>query len=169
MKVDENLLKQKSYNTNDKRIISKKQTQLVKSQVSNFLIGGEILIVYNQYGGRKEMHVSISSNMKMITAQEPKSTLKPKDKNILEIYKIKQIIKGFGTSNFEKFKSFFFRAKPKPECCFSIIEGASADGVKSLNVECESAEKAEKWVNYLEELVENAKKGLGKQKTAVIR
>ena len=71
---------------------------------------------------------------------------------MIESASIKQIIRGHGTEAFAKTKGLF-RSIPKAEKCFSIIGPATIDGVKSINIECETEQDAAKWVNYLETVV----------------
>lgn len=42
---------------------------------------------------------------------------------------------------------------PKPEKCFSIIGPTTIDGVKSINIECETEQEVDKWINFLETVV----------------
>jgi hypothetical protein len=56
---------------------------------------------------------------------------------------------------------------PKAEKCFSIIGPATVDGVKAINVECEQEEEVNKWINYLEIIINYFKKTKA-IKTAVV-
>jgi hypothetical protein len=99
------------------------------------------------------MHLAMSSDLLKIWAKKPKLTHEPpKPKYMIESCNIKQIIKGHGTEAFKKTKGLF-RSIPKAEKCFSIIGPATIDGVKSLNVECESEQDCDKWISYLETVV----------------
>jgi len=42
--------------------------------------------------------------------------------------------------------------------CFSIIGPTTVDGVKSLNVECDTEDDANKWLTYLEVVINHLKK-----------
>ena len=46
--------------------------------------------------------------------------------------------------------NIFLKTAPRPEKCFSIIGEMTVNGEKSINIECETAEEASKWIDSLE-------------------
>jgi hypothetical protein len=114
----------------------------------------------------KSMHLSMTQDLMKISGKKPKSKLPPKPKYVIDTSQIKQIIKGHGTEAFKKSKGFF-RSIPKAEKCFSIIGPTTVEGPKAINIECESEEEVNKWINYLE-IVINYFKKTKTIKTAVV-
>ena len=51
-----------------------------------------------------------------------------------------------------------FRKVPPQEICFSIIGTTSIEGTKSLNVECESEKEVDKWIKYIQIVINYFKK-----------
>jgi hypothetical protein len=51
-----------------------------------------------------------------------------------------------------------FNLVPKAEICFSIIGPMTLDGVKSLNVECQNEDDANRWFECLEIVINYFKK-----------
>jgi hypothetical protein len=47
---------------------------------------------------------------------------------------------------------------PKAEICFSIIGPMTLDGVKSLNIECQNEDEANRWFECLEIVINYFKK-----------
>ena len=103
------------------------------------------------------MQLMFSQDLLKITAKKIKSNLPPKPKYVIETSQIKQIVKGHGTDAFKKSKGIF-RSIPKPEVCFSIIGPTTLDGVKAINVQCETEADVDKWLNYMEIVVNHFKK-----------
>jgi hypothetical protein len=54
------------------------------------------------------------------------------------------------TLEFSRNVRFLLIVAPPPEKCFSIIGPTTVDGEKSFNVECDSPEEANRWIEYLE-------------------
>ena len=48
---------------------------------------------------------------------------------------------------------FILKSVPSAENCFSIIGPNTLEGAKSLNIECESRDDANKWVEYIEVVI----------------
>lgn len=129
----------------------------IKPEVKNFLTSGKQLKIINSNGDVKQMQLTFSQDLLKITAKKIKSNLPPKPKYVIETAQIKQIVKGHGTDAFKKSKGFF-RSIPKPELCFSIIGPTTLDGVKAINVECESEADVDKWLSYMEIVINHFKK-----------
>ena len=51
-----------------------------------------------------------------------------------------------------------FRKIPPPEVCFSIIGPTNVEGTKSLNVQCESEKDVDRWIKYLQIVLNYSKK-----------
>ena len=129
----------------------------IKPEVKNFLTSGKQLKIINSNGDVKQMQLMFSQDLLKITAKKIKSNLPPKPKYVIETSQIKQIVKGHGTDAFKKSKGIF-RSIPKPEVCFSIIGPTTLDGVKAINVQCETEADVDKWLNYMEIVVNHFKK-----------
>ena len=129
----------------------------IKPEVKNFLTSGKQLKIINNNGDVKQMQLTFSQDLLKITAKKIKSNLPPKPKYVIETAQIKQIVKGHGTDAFKKSKRLF-RSIPKPEFCFSIIGPTTIDGVKAINVQCETEAEVNKWLNYMEIVINHFKK-----------
>ena len=140
----------------------------IKPEVKNFLTNGKQLKIINNRGEIKQMQLSFSQDLLKISARKIKSNLPPKPKYIIETTQIKQIIKGHGTDAFKKSKGFF-RKIPKPEICFSIIGPTTVDGVKAINVQCESEKDVDRWINYMEIIINYFKKTQAIKSTVIIK
>ena len=51
-----------------------------------------------------------------------------------------------------------FRKIPPPEHCFSIIGPTTVDGVKALNVQCDDEKEVDRWIKYLQIVINYFKK-----------
>ena len=140
----------------------------IKPEIKNFLTNGKQLKIINNRGDIKQMQLSFSQDLLKITARKIKSNLPPKSKYIIETTQIKQIIKGHGTDAFKKSKGWF-RKIPKPEICFSIIGPTTVDGVKAINVQCESEKDVDRWINYMEIVINYFKKTQAIKSTVIIK
>jgi hypothetical protein len=129
----------------------------IPAEVRNFLTSGRQVKIINDHGDVKQMQLIFSSDLMKVSARKVKSTLPPKPKYIIETHTIKKILKGHGTNAFKKSKGLF-RKIPPPEVCFSIIGPTTVDGVKALNVECESEKDVDKWLKYLSVVINYFKK-----------
>ena len=145
-----------------------KITNKIKPEVKNFLTNGKQLKIINNRGDIKQMQLSFSQDLLKITAKKIKSNLPPKPKYIIETTQIKQIIKGHGTDAFKKSKGWF-RKIPKPEICFSIIGPTTVDGVKAINVQCENEKDVDRWINYMEIVINYFKKTQAIKSTVIIK
>ena len=126
-------------------------------QVKNYLTSGKIVKIINKKGEIKEMQLSFSQDLAKVQAKSIKSNLPPKPKYVIEINNIKSIIKGHGTNIFKKCGGIF-TSTPKPENCFSII-GPIFDGKpKAINVICNNESEVDKWIKYMEEVINYFKK-----------
>ena len=118
--------------------------------IKNYLTSGKIVKVINKKGVIKEMQLSFNQDLTKVHAKSLKSNLPPKSKYVIEINNIKSIIKGHGTNIFKKCGGFF-TSIPKAENCFSIIGPLTEDGTnKAINVICNSEKDADKWIKYME-------------------
>jgi hypothetical protein len=129
----------------------------IPSEVRNFLTSGRQVKIINDQGDVKQMQLTFSSDLMKVSAKKVKSTLPPKPKYIIETHTIKKILKGHGTNAFKKSKGLF-RKIPPPEVCFSIIGPTTVEGVKALNVQCESEKDVDKWLKYLSVVINYFKK-----------
>ena len=59
---------------------------------------------------------------------------------------------------FEEVFYSFYKKVPKPDRCFTIIGSIINDAQKSMNIECDSSEEANKLINYLEIIFSRIKK-----------
>ena len=103
------------------------------------------------------MQLIFSQDLMKVSAKKVKSTLPPKQKYVIETHTIKKILKGHGTDAFKKSKGLF-RKIPPPEICFSIIGPTTVDGIKSLNVQCQTEQEVDKWIKYLSIVINYFKK-----------
>ena len=140
----------------------------IKPEIKNFLTSGKQLKIINNKGDIKQMQLMFSQDLLKISAKKIKSNLPPKPKYIIETKQIKQIIKGHGTDAFKKSKGFF-RSIPKPEVCFSIIGPTTVEGVKAINVQCENSKDADKWINYIEIVINYFKRTQAIKSTVLIK
>ena len=130
----------------------------ISSSVKNFLTSGKIIKIVNDNGDIKEMQLYFNQDLTKVLAKSLKSNLPPKKKYTIEINNIKSIIKGHGTKNFKKCGGFF-KSIPKAENCFSIIGPIFENGKpKSINVICNSEKDVDKWIEYMEIVVNYFKK-----------
>jgi len=125
--------------------------------VRNFLTSGKQVKIVNNNGDIKQMQLIFSPDLMRVSAKKLKSNLPPKPKYIIDTPTIKKVLKGHGTDAFKKSKGLF-RKIPPPEVCFSIIGSASVEGVKSLNVQCDSEKDVDKWISYLKIVIDYFKK-----------
>ena len=118
--------------------------------VKNFLTNGKYVKIINQKGEIKEMQLSFSQDLAKVQAKSIKNNLPPKSKNVIEINNIKSIIKGHGTNIFKKCGGIF-KSIPNAENCFSIVGPLVESGQpKSINVVCNSENDVDKWIKYME-------------------
>ena len=130
----------------------------IKPVVKNFLTNGKVVKIINQKGEIKEMQLSFNQDLTKVHAKSLKDNLPPKSKYVIYISNIKYIIKGHGTNIFKKCGGFF-TSIPKAENCFSIIGPLVENGApKSINVICNSENEVDKWINYMEIVINYFKK-----------
>jgi hypothetical protein len=129
----------------------------IPSEVRNFLTSGKQVKIINNHGDIKQMQLIFSQDLMKVSAKKVKSTLPPKQKYVIETHTIKKILKGHGTDAFKKSKGLF-RKIPPPEICFSIIGPTTVDGIKSLNVQCQTEQEVDKWIKYLSIVINYFKK-----------
>ena len=152
-----NLAKIDLEDPNSIRVEDIKIAEPIPSEVRNFLTSGRQVKIINDVGDVKQMQLIFSSDLMKVSAKKIKSNLPPKPKYIIETHTIKKILKGHGTNAFKKSKGLF-RKIPPPEVCFSIIGPTTVDGVKALNVQCESEKDVDKWLKYLSVVINFFKK-----------
>lgn len=140
----------------------------IPPEVRNFLTNGKQVKIINDHGDVKEMQLLFSQDLMKVSAKKIKSTLPPKPKYIINTPTIKKILKGHGTDAFKKSKGLF-RKIPAPEICFSIIGPTTVDGVKSLNVQCESEKDVDKWIKYLQIVINYFKKTHAIKGTVIVK
>ena len=129
----------------------------IQPEIKNFLTSGAQVKLINNSGDVKQMHLQFTPDLLKVQAKKIKSNLPPKPKYTIETFNIKQIIKGHGTDAFKLSKGLF-RSIPKPELCFSIIGPTTIDGVKAINVNCDTEEEVDKWINSMEVVINYFKK-----------
>jgi hypothetical protein len=152
-----NLVKVDLEDPNSVGVEDYKLVEPIPSEVRNFLTSGKQVKIINEKGDVKQMQLIFSPDLMKVSAKKVKSTLPPKQKYIIETHTIKKILKGHGTDAFKKSKGLF-RKIPPPEICFSIIGPTTVDGVKSLNVQCETEKEVDKWLKYLSVVINYFKK-----------
>ena len=121
------------------------------------MINGKQVKIINNNGDVKQMQLHFSQDLMKVSAKKIKSNLPPKPKYIIETITIKKVLKGHGTDAFKKCKGLF-RKTPPAELCFSIIGPTNVDGTKALNVQCESPKEVERWINYVQIVINYFKK-----------
>ena len=126
--------------------------------VKNYLTSGKQLKIINEKGEIKEKQLLFNQDLTIIIAKKTKGNLPPKRKYTLEINNIKSIIKGHGTNAFKKCKGLF-KSIPKPENCFSIVGPLTGNKEpKAINVICNSEKDVDKWIQYMEVVINHFKK-----------
>ena len=136
--------------------------------VKNFLTSGKQVKIVNNNGDIKQRQLIFSPDLMRVSAKKLKSNLPPKPKYIIDTPTIKKVLKGHGTDAFKKSKGLF-RKIPKPEVCFSIIGPTTVDGMKALNVECESEKDVDRWIKYLQIVINYFKKTKGIKGNVLIK
>ena len=126
--------------------------------IKNFLISGRQVKIINSKGEIKEMQLSFTPDLLKVQAKSLKSNYELRTRNMIELYNMKSIIKGHGTNAFKKCGGLF-RSMPKAENCFSIIGPRLEDGTtKALNVICNNESEVNKWIKYMEVVINYYKK-----------
>ena len=135
-----------------------KPDEPIKSNIRNFLTSGKQLKIINEKGITKEKCLIFNQDLTKVQVKSIKSNLPPKSKYVIEINKITSIIKGHGTTAFKK-AGGLFKNIPKAENCFSIIGNLNENGVhKSINVVCNSETDVDKWIEYMETVINHFRK-----------
>ena len=129
----------------------------IPPEVRNFLTNGKQVKIINEQGDSKQMQLVFSKDLMKVSAKKIKSNLPPKPKYIIDTPTIKKILKGHGTDAFKKSKGLF-RKIPPPEVCFSIIGPTTVDGMKALNVQCENEKEVDRWIKYIQIVINYFKK-----------
>ena len=145
-----------------------KVVEPIPPEVRNFLTSGKQVKVINEQGDIKDMQLIFTQDLMRVSAKKIKSNLPPKPKYIIDTLTIKKVLKGHGTDAFKKSKGLF-RKIPKPEVCFSIIGPTTVDGMKALNVECESEKDVDRWIKYLQIVINYFKKTKGIKGNVLIK
>ena len=121
----------------------------IPPEVRNFLTNGKQVKIINNNGDVKQMQLIFNNDLKKVMAKKIKSNLPPKPKYIIETHTIKKILKGHGSEAFKKSGGLFHKA-PKPNVCFCIIGPTDVEGTKMLNIVCENESEVDKWISYIE-------------------
>ena len=129
----------------------------IKPEIKNFLCSGKTLKIINNYGEVKKKQLMFSDDLLKVFAKKVNEKQPTKNKYIIETVNIKQVVKGHATDAFKKSKGLF-RSIPKPEVCFCIFGPASIDGIKVINVQCDSEKDVDKWIKYIEIVIDYFKK-----------
>ena len=130
----------------------------ISSAAKNFLTSGKQVKIINEKGEIKEKQLFFNQDLTKVQAKSIKSNLPPKSKYVIEINKITSIIKGHGTKAFKKVGGLF-KSVPKAENCFSILGNLNENGVpKSINVVCNSEKDVDRWIQYMENVINYFKK-----------
>ena len=129
----------------------------IKPEIKNFLCSGKTLKIINNYGEVKKKQLMFSDDLLKVFAKKVNEKQPTKNKYIIETVNIKQVVKGHATDAFKKSKGLF-RSIPKPEVCFSIFGPASIDGIKVINVQCDNEKDVDKWIKYIEIVIDYFKK-----------
>ena len=140
----------------------------IPPEVRNFLTSGKQVKIINDHGDVKQMQLIFSQDLMKVSGKKIKSNLPPKPKYIIDTPTIKKILKGHGTDAFKKSKGLF-RKIPAPEICFSIIGPTTVDGVKSLNVQCENEKEVDRWIKYLQIVINYFKKTHAIKGTVIVK
>ena len=130
----------------------------IPPEVRNFLTNGKQVKIINDNGDVKEMQLIFSQDLMKVSAKKLKSNLPPKPKYIIDTPTIKKVIGGHGTDAFKKCGGLFRRKIPPKELCFSIVGPTTSEGVKSLNMQCESKKEVDKWIDYIKIVINYFKK-----------
>ena len=125
--------------------------------VRNFLTSGKQIKAINEEGEIKPMQLIFSQDLMKVSLKKIKSDLPPKPKYIIDTITIKKILKGHGTDAFKK-STGLFRSIPNPELCFTIIGPTTVDGLKAFNIICETEKEVDKWIEYLQIVINYFKK-----------
>ena len=152
-----NLAKVKLEDPNKINVSEIKINEPIPPEVRNFLTSGKQVKVISEDGEIHSMQLIFSHDLMKVSCKKLKSDLPPKPKYIIDTPTIKKVVKGHGTDAFQKSKGFF-RSIPKPEVCFSIIGPTTVEGVKQFNIECESEKEVDKWIKYLQIVINYFKK-----------
>ena len=134
-----------------------KITEPIPPPVRNFLTSGKQIKAINEEGEIKPMQLIFSQDLMKVSLKKIKSDLPPKPKYIIDTITIKKILKGHGTDAFKK-STGLFRSIPNPELCFTIIGPTTVDGLKAFNVVCETEKEVDKWIEYLQIVINYFKK-----------
>ena len=121
----------------------------IPPEVRNYLTNGKQVKIINNNGDVKQMQLIFNNDLKKVMGKKIKSNLPPKPKYIIDTPTIKKIVKGYGTDAFKKSGGLFHKA-PKPNVCFSIIGPTDVEGTKALNVVCDDEKEVDKWISYIE-------------------
>jgi hypothetical protein len=136
--------------------------------VRNFLTSGKQVKAVNEDGEIKPMQLIFSQDLMKVSLKKVKSDLPPKPKYIIDTITIKKILKGHGSDAFKKSKGLF-RDIPNPEICFTIIGPTTVDGLKSFNIVCENEKEVDKWIEYLQIVINYFKKTHAIKGTVLIK
>jgi hypothetical protein len=145
-----------------------KITEPIPPPVRNFLTSGKQVKAVNEDGEIKPMQLIFSQDLMKVSLKKVKSDLPPKPKYIIETITIKKILKGHGSDAFKKTKGLF-REIPNPEVCFTIIGPTTVDGLKSFNIVCENEKEVDKWIEYLQIVINYFKKTKAIKGTVLIK
>ena len=140
----------------------------IPPEVRNYLTSGKQVKIISDHGDVKQMQLTFNQDLLKVSCKKIKSNLPPKPKYIIDTPTIKKLLKGHGTDAFKKSKGLF-RKVPKPELCFSIIGPTTVDGTKSFNVECESEAEVDRWIKYIEIVINYFRKTHTIKGTVVIK
>ena len=124
--------------------------------MKNFLTSGKQVKIISENGEIKPVILVLSNDLMKVSCKKSKSDV-PTKKYIIETPTIKKVVKGYATDAFIKSKGLF-RSMPKPEVCFSIVGPTTFEGVKQFNIECESEKDVNKWIDYLQIVINYFKK-----------
>ena len=121
----------------------------IPPEVRNFLTNGRQVNIINNNGDMKQVQLIFNYDLKKVMAKKMKSTLPPKPKYIIDVPNIKKLLKGHGSDAFKSY-SGLFRKIPSPELCFTIIGPTTVEGTKMLNIVCETEKDVDRWIKYIE-------------------
>ncbi|KAL4432131.1 hypothetical protein ABPG74_014385 [Tetrahymena malaccensis] len=141
----------------EKGVSNVTRQSLITDELKEFVYKGSIAKLYKENGTSSKLRIYVTNDLKEINCKkEGKQTVKSKWK--MPINMIQQIKsnyeadpQGFSKSHF----ALSFRKKPEPETCFSIV-GPPSSVRKCFFVHCGSKFEKDKWVQYLNDLIQES-------------
>ena len=116
--------------------------------IQKFLSQGRILQVYGEDSVCRSMHFFVSKDLSDIKCKHPKENF-IKQKWIIPIHQVKEIKYGYDKNSPIAKSGSFFKRPPAPEKCFAVFGPLLLEGPKNFHAECDNANEAKRWFEYL--------------------